>query len=140
MTDKSSNLQSLLMRARGEIRMSQCTVCGRHGYNPNPDCSNCVDRLALENDLLSFPVETAADPTESDPAIFARAVVAGVARWEFFSGSEDAGEVCVGGLRYATRLFAGTPILGPLLRESLERHACWKKGAVKSTCSGDSNG
>lgn len=58
MSNSTSNLQSLLMRARSEIRMSQCTVCGRHGYNPNPDCSTCVERLALENDLLSFPVET----------------------------------------------------------------------------------
>lgn len=67
-----------------------------------------------------------ASEEESDAAVFARAVVAGVARWEFFDGSDENGEVCVGGIRYCTRLNAGVPILFHALREALERHTCFK--------------
>lgn len=62
---------------------------------------------------------------DSDAEVFCRAVVAGVARWEFFSGSSEQGEVCVGGLRYSTRLNVGVPILSPTIRAALERHTCW---------------
>jgi len=62
---------------------------------------------------------------DSDAEVFCRAVVAGVARWEFFSGSSDKGEVCVGGLRYSTHLNVGVPVLHPMLRAALERHTCW---------------
>lgn len=72
---------------------------------------------------------------DSDAEVFTRAVVAGVARWEYFTGSDDEGEVCVGGLRYATRLDVGVPVLGANLREALERHTIWKRQA--STVSGD---
>lgn len=75
--------------------------------------------------------EPAVQP-DSDAEVFTRAVVAGVARWEFFSGSTDQGEVCVGGLRYATRLDVGVPMLGPNLREALERHTCWKAPTQKA--------
>lgn len=62
---------------------------------------------------------------DSDAEVFCRAVVAGKARWEFFSGSSEQGEVCVGGLRYSTRLDVGVPVLYPVLRAALERHTCW---------------
>ncbi len=75
--------------------------------------------------------ETLAAP-DSDAQVFTRAVVADVARWEFFFGSTDQGEVCVGGLRYATRLDVGIPILGPNLRETLEKHTRWKAPAQKA--------
>lgn len=71
--------------------------------------------------------ETAEKAPDSEAEVFTRAVVAGVARWEFFDGSEDRGEVCVGGLRYATRLDVGVPVLGPALRAALERHTIWKQ-------------
>jgi len=73
------------------------------------------------------PEEPTSQPPDSDAEIFARAVVAGVARWEFFTGSDDKGEVCVGGLRYATRLQVGVPTLGAALRQALEHHTVWKQ-------------
>jgi hypothetical protein len=88
-------------------------------------CEECRPVREAEKrarDLLS--IETSCD---SDAEVFTRAVVAGVARWEFFSGSDDNGEVCVGGLRYATRLNIGVPVLGPALRTALERHTIWKQ-------------
>jgi hypothetical protein len=63
---------------------------------------------------------------ESDAEIFTRAVIAGVARWEYFAGSIDRGEVCVDGFRYATRLNVGVPILHDGLRAVLERATCFK--------------
>lgn len=84
-------------------------------------------RLDAVNAALSGDSHCAHETKEdSDAEVFTRAVVAGVARWEFFSGSDDQGEVCIGGLRYSCRLDCGVPVLGKLLREALEKHTCWK--------------
>lgn len=79
--------------------------------------------------VMETPPEEPTALHDSDAEIFTRAVVAGVARWEYFTGSDEDGEVCVGGLRYATRLDVGVPVLGANLREALERHAVWKRQA-----------
>lgn len=49
------------------------------------------------------------------------AIVAGVARWEFFHGSTTAGEVCVGGIRYSTTLdHYECPILSNTIERALD--------------------
>jgi hypothetical protein len=39
-----------------------------------------------------------------DHALFSSALVAGKIRWEFFAGNAVHGEICVGGIRWATKL------------------------------------
>jgi hypothetical protein len=39
-----------------------------------------------------------------DHAVYARAITSGAIRWEWFTGSQTAGELCCDGLRYATEL------------------------------------
>lgn len=51
--------------------------------------------------------------------VLARALVSGKARWEPWS-DERRGEVCVGGLRYATELLDGVPVMYPALRYAIE--------------------
>lgn len=55
-----------------------------------------------------------------DAPMLLAAMVLGVARWEFFTGSTRDGEVCVDGLRYSTRLNAvGCPELTSAIRSAL---------------------
>jgi hypothetical protein len=57
-----------------------------------------------------------------DCALFAKAVCQDVARWEFFSGDRQRGEVCVGGMRHATSLNEyGCPRLHDHLRHALRK-------------------
>lgn len=57
-----------------------------------------------------------------DHALYARAVTAGVARWEPFGGSDNRGEVCCGGLRYSTVLDVfGVPCLSSAMRSALAK-------------------
>jgi len=103
-----------------------------------------MDELVRVRDRLShwvynsesMPEETPV-PVQpaSDAEVFTRAVIAGVARWEPFTGMIEEGEVCVGGLRHGTRLEAGVPVLSPLLRESLEYQTRWARPAQKATAS-----
>lgn len=56
-----------------------------------------------------------------DHALVARAMSAGVARWERFSDAES-GELCFGGLRYWTKLDEfGVPTLSASTREALAK-------------------
>lgn len=103
-------------RLRVELAKWETNCTGKHGSQAA--CSG---------------VETSGVRPDSDAEVFTRAVVAGVARWEPFSGMSDQGEVCVGGLRYSTRLDVGVPVLGPALREELEKHTCWSPAAVKAS-------
>lgn len=36
-------------------------------------------------------------------------IMRGIARWEFFTNSTDAGEICCGGIRYSTNMIDGVP-------------------------------
>jgi hypothetical protein len=57
-----------------------------------------------------------------DHALIAAAIVAGVARWEFFTGDRSRGEICVGGLRYSSKLDEfGVPELNEITRAALSR-------------------
>lgn len=71
---------------------------------------------------LSIQIKTQpAIDAAADHALIAAALVAGIARWEPFSETNDgSGEVAVDGLRHATRLDThGVPALTPMLRAKL---------------------
>ena len=55
-----------------------------------------------------------------DHALVARALAAGVARWELFTNAEQSGELCIGGMRYVTQLDEfGVPELSDHTRHAL---------------------
>lgn len=57
-----------------------------------------------------------------DHSLFGAAVCAGKARWEAWSGSDCRGEVCVGGMRYATNLDEfGMPVLYDAIRAAIAK-------------------
>jgi hypothetical protein len=66
--------------------------------------------------------DTSRDPIYRliDASLFARAVCAGVARWEPFHSNPNLGEICMGGLRFVSRLEHGYPVLSECIREDLE--------------------
>ena len=57
-----------------------------------------------------------------DHAMFASALIQKLARWEPFPGSESDGEVCVGGLRYCSKLDEfGVPVLTDATRAEISK-------------------
>jgi hypothetical protein len=57
-----------------------------------------------------------------DHAAIARAICAGIARWEPFSRSLDGGEFCISGLRHSTRLDEfGVPAMTEGMRAAIAK-------------------
>lgn len=57
----------------------------------------------------------------NDTTLVCKALIKGKARWEAFHNMHAQGEVCVGGLRYATTLYDGVPVVNDVIRNALKR-------------------
>lgn len=72
----------------------------------------------IETDIANAHLIAAAP----DHALFSSALVAGKIRWEAFAGNAEHGEICVGGMRWATKLDEfGVPVLTENTRAAIAK-------------------
>jgi len=87
------------------------------GDDEPPICGQFVNYSAVMNEANARLMALA-----PDHATVAAALATGTVRWELFTGDNIRGEICVGGLRYATHLDEwGVPVLSENTRTALAK-------------------